>query len=105
MLASPFVAMGIIEGGVAALAAVQSQVTNIAIQAATRGIVYFYRYAPAAGAFGKFMAEMLDESGSVMTGGVVELNFLKLLFRKGKDYLVLHSNLREKRHWNFWPIK
>jgi hypothetical protein len=60
-LATPFVAMGLIEVGVASLAAIEGQVANLLL----RGIISYYRYAPAIGAGGRTIAELLDETGSI----------------------------------------
>lgn len=65
MLTSPFVAMGAIEGTAAASNALSNYGAGVVTQAVTKGIMYYYRYAPAAGVAGRTLAEIFDESGAV----------------------------------------
>ena len=61
MLATPFVAMGVIGGGAIAATAVEGQALNLIV----KGVTAYYKYAPVVGSIGMKAAEFLDESGSV----------------------------------------
>lgn len=61
MLASPFVAMGVVEGGAAAWYGIEAQALRTIGNAALK----YWAHAPAIGKVGMNVAEFLDESGSV----------------------------------------
>jgi RHS repeat-associated protein len=83
MLSTPFVAMGAIQGGTALWYSIEAQALATIGNAALK---YWY-HAPAIAKMGKELIELMDESGSVMTGGSSGRKLVSATFEEGQNLL------------------